>query len=137
MRILIVEDDFVSRLLLQKMLTSYGMCEIAVDGQEAVDAFKMALEEKNPYDFICLDIMMPGMDGREALKQIRSIEKEKGIGGFDHAKIIMTTALKDTDNVMGSFKDQCDGYIVKPIDKQKLLGKMIELGLISNDQNSK
>ncbi len=81
--------------------------------------------------------MMPGMDGREALKQIRSIEKEKGIGGFDHAKIIMTTALKDTDNVMGSFKDQCDGYIVKPIDKQKLLGKMIELGLISNDQNSK
>ena len=44
-------------------LSKYGECDITVDGMEAVDAFMMALEDKEPYDLICLDIMMPVMDG--------------------------------------------------------------------------
>ena len=75
MRILIAEDDFASRKVILKFLSVYGECDVTVDGMEAVDAFMMALEEDKPYDLICLDVMMPVMDGYQALKSIRKIEK--------------------------------------------------------------
>ena len=49
-----------------------------MDGMEAVDAFMMALEDGEPYDLVCLDIMMPVMDGYQALMGIRNLES-KGI----------------------------------------------------------
>jgi two-component system, chemotaxis family, chemotaxis protein CheY len=63
MRCLIVEDDFVGRKLMQKYLSDYGECDVAVDGEEAVEAFRQAVENETPYDLICLDIMMPNMNG--------------------------------------------------------------------------
>ena len=51
--------------------------DVTVDGMEAVDAFMMALEEGNPYDLVCLDIMMPVMDGYQALVGIRNLEKKE------------------------------------------------------------
>ena len=67
MRILLAEDNFVTRKLMVAILSQYGECDVAVDGMEAVDAFLMALEDGKPYDLICLDIMMPVMDGFQAL----------------------------------------------------------------------
>lgn len=130
MRTLIVEDDFVCRRLLQKLLSPYGDCDITINGKEAIEAFLLALDEDESYDLICLDIMMPEMDGQEALKKIREIEKEKGILGLDGVKVIMTTALKDSKNVFGAFKTGCEGYLVKPIDKKKLIEEIKKLELI-------
>ena len=132
MKYLIVEDDFAARRLLQRYLSGYGDCDIAVDGHEAVAAFGQALDENEPYDLICLDIMMPAMDGREALQVIRRIEHEHGIHGLDGVKVIMTTALGDSKNVIGSFREGCEAYIVKPIKKDKLLEEMEKLGLIAS-----
>ena len=130
MKILIAEDDFTARSLLQRMLAPYGTCDVAVDGSEAVDAFRESLDSDSPYDLICLDIMMPNMDGRDALRNIRNIEVQKGLVGDEVVKIIMTTALDDPKQIIGSFKDQCEGYLVKPINKEKLIDKIKELGLI-------
>lgn len=130
MKTLIVEDDFMSRRLLQKILSPYGSCDIAVDGKESVEAFRLALEENQPYDLICLDIMMPKMDGQEVLREIRKIEVEKSIHGLRGAKIIMTTALGDKGNIMKAFKEQCEAYLVKPIDRKKLLKEIRNLGLL-------
>ena len=130
MRCLIVEDDFAARKLLQVYLSEHCDCFIAVNGREAVDAVRQGLEEDNPYDLICLDIMMPQMDGHEALKAIRQIENERGIQGLDGVKVIMTTALKDSKHVMGAFRTGCEAYIVKPVEKKKLLAEMEKLGLI-------
>lgn len=132
MKYLIVEDDFAGRRLLQRYLSDYGECDIAVDGKEAVEAFRQALEDNEPYDLICLDIMMPNMDGRDALKAIRQIENERGIRGLDGVKVIMTTALGDSKNVVGSFREGCEAYIVKPIEKKKFLEEMEKLGLIES-----
>jgi len=132
MKYLIVEDNFAARRLLKRYLSDYGDCDVAVDGHEAVEAFRQAMDEKEPYDLICLDIMMPNMDGREALMAIRQIEHGHGIDGLDGVKVIMTTALGDSKNVIGSFREGCEAYIVKPVEKNKLLEEMENLGLIES-----
>jgi two-component system chemotaxis response regulator CheY len=125
MKILIVDDDVLCRKVLAGCLSEYGKCDFAANGKEAVEAFKKALEQNEKYDLICLDIMMPELDGRQALKLIREIENARGISGVESVKIIMTTSLDDVNNVIVAFEEQCDGYLVKPIDKYKL-SKLLE-----------
>ncbi|MBW2185426.1 MAG: response regulator [Deltaproteobacteria bacterium] len=129
MKILIAEDDLTSRLILENFLQEYGTTNVVVNGTEAVSAVRSALKDGQPYDLICLDIMMPEMDGVKALEKIRKSEEGRGITSTYGAKIIMITALDDPKNVMDSFKELCDAYIVKPIDKTMLLQKLDEIGL--------
>jgi len=131
MRTLIVEDDFTSRLLLQSLLGRYGECHIAVNGREAVDTFRRAWESGQPYDLICMDIMMPEMDGQSAVREIRACEKGQGTLSATGVKIIMTTALDDVKNVVESFKLLCDAYVFKPIDTGSLLDHLRFLRLIA------
>ena len=130
MKTLIVEDDFTSRLLLQDLLKSYGPSHIAVNGKEAVEAVRVALEGNDPYDLICLDIMMPEMDGQEALRQIREQEEARGILPSKGAKIVMTTALADLKSVNAAYHSFCDAYLTKPVQKAKLLKELHGLKLI-------
>jgi len=130
MHTLIVEDDFTSRLLLQTLLSRYGECHLAVNGREAVDAFRRALESGQPYDLICMDIMMPEMDGQAAVKEIRACEEARGLMSTEGVKIIMTTAMDDVKNVVESFRLLCDAYVFKPIDTGNLLDHLRFLRLI-------
>lgn len=127
MKILIVEDDLSSRKFLYKFMSNYGDCDITVDGMEGLDAYLMALDEGEPYDLICLDIMMPKVDGVKVLKTIREMEKQRGIEGERKVKIIMTTALNDVDLVKNSFDSGCEVYANKPIDIKKLDNVMEKL----------
>lgn len=131
MKTLIVEDDYTSRRLLQRILSMYGSCETAVDGEEAVEAVRRAFAENYPYDLICMDIMMPKIDGNEALVKIREMERQKGIAAFQEVKVIMTTALGDPKTVMKSlYQGGATVYLVKPIGKQALLGELRKMNLI-------
>lgn len=130
MRILLAEDDFVTRKFMLKFLSKYGDCDVTVDGMEAVDAFMMALEEDNPYDLVCLDVMMPVMDGYQALVGIRKLEKERNIPEDKAAKIIMTTALNDEANVKMAFDLGCTIYSGKPIDQNRFEQALKKLELI-------
>lgn len=130
MKILIAEDDFASRKFMLRFLQKYGECDVTVDGKEAVEAFVMALESNEGYDLVCLDIMMPGLDGYQALKAIRDTEKEKGIPEEKSAKIIMTSALNEGRNVQKAFELGCVAYAGKPIDQEKFDGVIKKLGLI-------
>ena len=131
MKTLIAEDDFTSRLLLQKILEKHGTCHIAVNGKETVEAARKAIEEGEPYDLICLDIMMPEMDGQEALAEIRRLEETMVVSGEIRTRIIMTTALADRTNVLKARERRCDGFLAKPIDKAKLEEDLRRLELIA------
>lgn len=129
MRMLLVEDDYASRRLMQKFLSPSGDLDVAVDGSEAVDAFRLALEEKNPYDLVFMDIMLPSMDGQEALMNIRTIEGSYGISESERVKVIMTTSLGDPGNIVRAYSEgAADAYLVKPIEKKALTEEMRKLG---------
>jgi two-component system chemotaxis response regulator CheY len=131
MKTLIVEDDFTSRLFLQTFLSRFGECHIAVTGKEAVEAFRMSTDNGSPYDLICMDIMLPEMDGQEAVKQIRAMEQARRANLPSRGvKIIMTTAVTDIKVVMQSFRDLCDAYLFKPIDTTKLLSELKSFQLV-------
>jgi PAS domain S-box-containing protein len=135
MKILIAEDEPISRRIIEKNLSRLGRCDTVVDGAEAVEAFKLAAEDGTPYDLICLDIMMPGVDGQAALKQIREIERQMGIRGPWEVKVIMLTALDDPHSVVEAYyRGGATSYLVKPIEVEKLRFELRRLGLITVEE---
>jgi|SRR6056297_2426099 len=130
MKILIAEDDIIGRKLLEKFLQDFGKCHVAVDGIEALEKFISSYEENNPYDLMCLDIMMPKLDGIKVLKSARDYEYKNSINNNARAKIIMTTALNDKKTVEQSYEYGCDGYAWKPIDLDKFEDLLVKLNLI-------
>ncbi|RII33052.1 response regulator [Clostridium chromiireducens] len=130
MKILIVEDDEVSRLFLQKSLSQYGDCDITIDGMEALDAYLIGLQEGMPYDLICLDIMIPKVNGVKVLKSIRELERKKRMKKNQYVKVIVITALAETQFVNESLTEGYDVYIEKPINSKVLDQALNKLGLI-------
>ena len=127
MKMLIVDDEINNRLLLQKLVASYGSTDVVVDGREAVEAFALAISEGASYDLIFMDNMMPDMDGHEAVQAIRAKEREINVSPRDEVKILMVTALDSPKEVMRAYyRDGCTDYITKPITKEKIQTKMKE-----------
>ena len=130
MKILLAEDDYASRKFASDFLSNYGEVDATVSGDEAIEAFMLASEDGESYDLICLDIMMPGTDGIEALHKIRELEGKAGVPLENSAKIIMITALSDMSYVNGAFDLGCDGYANKPLDTEKFEEVLRRLELI-------
>lgn len=130
MKFLIVDDDFDSRRLVQKILHPFGYVDVATDGEEGVEAFRTALKDGEPYSLITLDILMPNIDGQQALREIREIEKEMGVSAENAVKVIMISGLDDSKELHDAFfLGEATSYIVKPIRRQLLLDEITSLGI--------
>jgi two-component system, cell cycle response regulator len=115
MRILIAEDDTVSRILLQKSVERYGHdCIVAQDGAEA-----WQLYQENTVDVIISDWMMPHMDGMELCRRVRA---EPGRG---YTYFIFLTALTEREHLLQGIKAGADDYVTKPLDRQELQVRLI------------
>lgn len=134
LKMLVVEDDFPSCEVLKEYLSEYGDCSTAADGAEGVQAFKAALEAGTPYELVCLDIMMPEMDGHEALREMRRLEQAQGIRESKGVNVIMTTAKDRSRDMIQAFDEGCASYIIKPVDQKKLHTEIQKLGLIQGTQ---
>ena len=131
MRILIVEDDAVSRKFLQLILQDIGDCDTAADGQQGIEAFEQALIAGNPYDLVCLDIMMPKMDGQQALRTMRTLERSFGKQPEQAVPIVMTTALDDEQNISEAYyAGGATAYMPKPIERGLLLDLLKNLHIL-------
>jgi two-component system, chemotaxis family, chemotaxis protein CheY len=134
MRALIVDDDFYSRSFLEYILHPYAFCDVAVNGEEAVMAFKKALQEQKPYSLVFMDLLMPVIDGPRALREIREIERESGVCKGDEAKIIITSVLEDgedTHNAM--YLGGATSFLQKPVDEKSILTELGRLGLVREE----
>lgn len=114
MKILIADDDRVSRQTQKRILSRSGEVDMVVNGAEAVQKFKHALEVSDPYHLICLDISMPFFDGKYALEEIRKIEKAKLIAKDKEVKVVMVTSSRAKEDIL-QVKGKCNAYLLKPI----------------------
>jgi two-component system chemotaxis response regulator CheY len=131
MRTLVVDDELTTRMMLKKILEPFGVCDTVSDGEEAIKAFWMAMKDSQPYDLICLDILMPNINGKIVLKKIREIEQKSGIKKNKKVFIFMVTSINDSKVIMDTIvKYGCDSYILKPISKPKVLAKLSQFELV-------
>jgi two-component system chemotaxis response regulator CheY len=131
MKSLVVEDEFVARCILQRFLARFGECDVAVDGDEAIDAVTNAIENSAAYDLVCLDIGLPKLNGQGVLECIRALELERGIQLGQGCRVIMTTVATASDHVMGAFRGGADAYLNKPISLDSLTRELEALRLIA------
>lgn len=129
MKILIVDDDDTNVKLLFTILKDFGNCYSAKDGKTALESIQRAMEGNSHFDLICLDIMMPEIDGIETLKTIRELEESTFNVSGKRSKIIMVSALDDIETIMIAFREFCDGYLTKPIRREDMIGKLKEVDL--------
>ncbi len=130
MKILIVEDDASLRDLIQMYLSDYGSCDLAANGQEAIAAVERAIDSGTPYDLACMDVMMPEMDGLEALKIIRRLEFKHFQDGLQSMKIIMITSKGMAKDIMTALGSGAEGYLTKPFSSKQLFEQIRQLGLL-------
>ena len=131
MKVLIAEDDIASGKFLSKLLSRYGEVVLATDGIAAVDEFVKSVSEGKEFDLVCLDIMMPKIDGYKTLQSIRDAERKLGIPRISRCKVVMISAL-DVDFAASYASNDYDDYICKPIDIMKFESIIKKLGLLDN-----
>jgi len=125
----LVDDDNDVLRLLEHHLQGRGNCALADNGNKAVSAFRSELEAGHCYDLVCLDIMMPDMDGRDVLMEIRDLERSFGVSARHRSKIAMVTSVDTPKDKLKAFHASCDAYINKPIAKEAILKVIESLGI--------
>lgn len=126
LKVLIVEDEPVSRKLLEQLMQPYAKSQSAVNGQQAFMAFISAMEKGEPFDLICLDIILPEIDGGSVLNGIRKFEADRGIAAEDGVKVVFTTALMASEVDESKTK-----HVTKPLNKGKVETMLRQLDLLS------
>lgn len=129
-RFLVADDMEINRRLMCSLLKQQGEVDFATNGVQTVQAWKQALTEGKPYDLILLDIMMPEMDGQQALAEIRQQEAAMGFHSGQEVKVAMVTCLGDYDNALEGFKHGAADYLVKPVDRGKIEHLLHDLNLL-------
>jgi diguanylate cyclase (GGDEF)-like protein len=105
-RLLIVDDISDNRTILKRRFERRGFdVTEAESGLIAID-----LIEKSPFDLVLLDVMMPGIDGMETLKRIRSHRSASAL------PVIMVTAKSESDNIVDALEQGANDYVTKPVD---------------------
>jgi len=116
--ILVAEDNEINALLARALLVKLGhRPTIATSGEAAIECWLAARSADTPYDRVLMDLHMPGMDGLEATRRIRSIEAEQDAA---HTSIIALTANASAEDRDACLAAGMDGFLVKPLDREKL-----------------
>jgi two-component system, chemotaxis family, chemotaxis protein CheY len=134
MRVLIADDDTAIRFYHKAMMSAYAeSSEEAATGNEAVEAYRQSLDNDQPFDLILMDIMMPVMDGLQALECIRGLEKTRGLRGDDAVKVLMVSSRNDPKNINRAFfQGQALDFIHKPMTSDELHLVLIKFDLIQD-----
>jgi two-component system chemotaxis response regulator CheY len=128
---LVVEDNATLREMTSAFLVDHAEVVTACNGREGAGIFARAYEEKNPFDLVLLDIVMPEMDGRMALKLMRLVEKTLPAAQGQRGVIIMTTALESAEDVQDSlWQGDCTDYLVKPVARADLMAMLRRYELV-------
>ena len=115
MRVLIAEDDAVSRRVLEATLTKWGYeVVVTTDGQQALEALK----QPDAPSLAVLDWMMPGLDGSEVCRRVREV------AGNRLLYVLLLTAKDRKEDIVAGLTAGADDYVVKPFDRAELKARL-------------
>ena len=124
--VLVAEDNEINALLMRSLLTRLGhQVVISTNGEEALESWLAARSAGTPYDLVLMDIQMPGLDGIETTKRIRVNE---AAGAGRRTPILALTANTLVEDRYACFEAGMDGFLVKPLDREKLAEALNRLG---------
>jgi CheY-like chemotaxis protein/anti-sigma regulatory factor (Ser/Thr protein kinase) len=124
--ILVAEDNEINALLMRALLTRLGhRALITSNGFDALQGWLAAQSDGTPYDLVLMDIQMPRLDGIEATKRIRASEAGQG----RRTPILALTANTQAEDRSACFEAGMDGFLVKPLDRDKLALALAELAI--------
>ncbi len=113
-RLLIVDDDPANREMLFDLLSPHGYTvTLAEDGERALE-----LADQDEFDLVLLDISMPGIDGFEVLRRLRSSQ------GRSELPVIMVTGLDERDHVVRALEGGANDYVTKPLDLPVVVARL-------------
>ncbi len=121
MRSLIIDDNPVDRNVVKGIVTNFGKCQEVTSGKIALALVKKALKTSAYFDVITLNPDLPDRDGIEVLLDIRSAEEEVGFNKAKRALIFMIAAGWDKDRAVTAFSAGCDDFLLKPLDRDKVI----------------
>jgi HD-like signal output (HDOD) protein/ActR/RegA family two-component response regulator len=134
MKTLIVDNELAGRTLMDRIMTNYGACKTAENGEAAIGMFKTACENGDFFDLVTLEIALPDINGLDVLLQIRQMEKDKKVPLYKRAVIMMATASADKDTIVTAVQTGCNEYVVKPFDGDTISRRLLKAGLITPKQ---
>jgi CheY-like chemotaxis protein len=124
--VLVAEDNEINALLMRSLLTRLGhQVVITINGEEALESWLAARSAGTPYDLVLMDIQMPGLDGIETTKRIRANEAGQAAR---RTPILALTANTLVEDRYACFEAGMDGFLVKPLDREKLTEALAGLG---------
>lgn len=133
MKALVVDDVQANCRMLKGLLAPFGACVTATSGREAVVAFQRAWNAGEPFHLICLDIMLPDLDGLKVLEVIRKMEDAMHVTDDQRIRAVMISAAGDFDYQARARTLHCDGYLQKPIFRKDLIAVLKQTHLIADD----
>jgi CheY-like chemotaxis protein len=132
MKALIIDDEPFICELLSEFLKPFGDVSFLTEGAEALDRVKEAYKDGSAFDLLCLDINLAEISGLNILKDLRVFEKEMEIPEEKAVNVVMITSSYESQYFFEAHQYGCQGYLTKPILREDLLGKVEELGIISD-----
>ena len=123
-RYLVIDDDPPCCEVLVAVLAGYGACDAAEDGATAVTMVEQAVRAGTPYDLLCVEICLTGMNGHDCIQRIRELELPA------QPQIFVVSKSSDVDDMSRALlNNDCDEYILKPFRKDALNGLLTKYKL--------
>ncbi len=127
MKIMIVDDEMAALTKMKVLLSAFGECTLCTGSQQAVQLCAKAIEGGRPFELITIDIHLGQADGNDLLEQINQLEAKQRA---TPAKKLIITASGTKENLVKAYQKGCDGFIVKPVQRDALDQKMLSLGFV-------
>ena len=127
MRMLVIDADLISRKKIHRIFRHLGESVTVSDGEAGLESFRQAWQQDEPFDLICLDVNMSGLNWRDTLAAVRQMENDMELGPLARVKVVMVSSLSAPASVAEAKAVGCDDYIVKPINPQAFLERIDRL----------